>query len=50
MIKTINTEKKMAKVRILVANSTGAKGASKQVAVTPVKAVEWVGCFCWAQS
>ncbi|MES2317499.1 MAG: hypothetical protein V4631_08375 [Pseudomonadota bacterium] len=36
------------KVRILVANSTGAQGSTKQVAVTPVKAaVQWEGCQCW---
>lgn len=48
MQKNVNTKSGMPKVRVLMANSTVA-GAAKQTTATPVKALEWAGCTCWAQ-
>jgi hypothetical protein len=41
---------KTANVRVIVANSTGARSSVKQASVSPVKAITYEGCSCWAHN
>lgn len=39
-----------AKVRVLVPVTAGSQKIAKQVTASPVKAITFEGCFCWAHN